>query len=61
MHEQAIAQDIINTAKKYGNVSSIVVEVGDLGHLPLEDLKATMEKMVEWKIGAIGGGRESFH
>ncbi len=50
MHETIIAKQIIDEAKKHGKVRSIVVEVGDLAHLPLEDLKPTLNEMVDWQI-----------
>ena len=50
MHETIIAKQIIEQAEKQGKVKSIVVEVGDLGHLPLEDLKPMMDDMVPYKV-----------
>ena len=45
MHETVIAADIINTAKSQGNVKKIVVEVGDLGHLPAEEMMETLTRI----------------
>jgi len=53
MHETIIAGDIIKKAKEQGKVKSITVEVGDLGHLPAEELEETLKKMVDWKIKII--------
>ncbi|MBU0461414.1 MAG: hydrogenase maturation nickel metallochaperone HypA [Nanoarchaeota archaeon] len=50
MHETIIANDIINAAKKHGKVLKIVVEVGDLAHLPAEEMEATLKKMVKWEV-----------
>ncbi|MBW2988040.1 hypothetical protein DRJ48_00780 [Candidatus Woesearchaeota archaeon] len=50
MHETIIARRIIEDAKKHGNVKAITVEVGELSHLPLEDLKPTLNEMVDWKV-----------
>jgi Zn finger protein HypA/HybF involved in hydrogenase expression len=50
MHDTLISRDIIETAKKQGKVKSITVEVGDLGHLPAEELAETLKRMVPWKV-----------
>ncbi len=50
MHEQGIAQNIINTAKEQGEVKSITVECGDLGHLPASEMREVLEKMTNWEI-----------
>ena len=50
MHDLLISRDIIETAKKQGKVKAITVEVGDLGHLPAEELKETLERMIPWKV-----------
>ncbi|MBN1544841.1 hydrogenase maturation nickel metallochaperone HypA [Candidatus Woesearchaeota archaeon] len=51
MHDTLISKDIIETALKKGKVRGITVEVGDLGHLPAEELKETLQRMVpDWKI-----------
>ncbi|MBD3208964.1 hydrogenase maturation nickel metallochaperone HypA [Candidatus Woesearchaeota archaeon] len=56
MHEQGIAQDIIKqamaTAKERGkDVKGITVEVGDLGHLPAEEMEQALQTMVsDWYI-----------
>ncbi len=53
MHEQAIAQNIINKANEQGNVKKIIVEVGDLGHLPAPEMKEVLAKMTNWEIKII--------
>ena len=53
MHEQTIAQNIINTAKAEGNVKKITVECGDLGHLPANEMREVLEKMTNWEIEII--------
>ena len=50
MHEGIIAQKIIDKAKEQGMVKKIVVEVGDLAHLPAEDLKDKLSEMVDWEV-----------
>lgn len=53
MHDALISKDIIEAAEKQGKVKSITVEVGALGHVPLEELKETLKNMVHWKINMI--------
>lgn len=51
MHDTLISADILGAAEKQGVVRAITVEVGDLGHVPAEELKETLERMrPEWKI-----------
>ena len=51
MHDTIISQDIIEAAKKQGKVRAITVEVGDLGHLPAQELLETLQKMVpDWSV-----------
>ncbi|MBW2964698.1 hydrogenase maturation nickel metallochaperone HypA [Candidatus Woesearchaeota archaeon] len=51
MHDTLISKDIIQAAQKQGKVMAITVEVGDLGHLPLEELRETLTHMVpDWKV-----------
>lgn len=53
MHEQGIAQGIINTAKAEGSVTKITIECGDLGHLPANEMREVLEKMTDWEIEII--------
>jgi len=53
MHEQAIAKEIIGQATKHGKVKGIIVEVGDLGHLPIEEMEAVMKTMTPWEVTMI--------
>ncbi|MFH1073090.1 MAG: hydrogenase/urease maturation nickel metallochaperone HypA [Nanoarchaeota archaeon] len=50
MHETVIATRIINEAKKHGKVKAITVEVGDLAHLPLNEMKECLQQLVDWKV-----------
>lgn len=50
MHEQTIAKAIIEEATKHGKVESIVVEVGDLGHLPAHEMEEILNSMTDWKV-----------
>ena len=53
MHETIIANQIIEEAKKHGTIKSIKVEVGDLGHIPIEDLKPILDRMVDFHVDYI--------
>ena len=50
MHEQSIAQQITREAQAQGEVLAIVVEVGDLAHLPAGEMREVLEKMTEWEV-----------
>lgn len=50
MHETIIASKIIEKAKEHGNVKKVIIEVGDLAHLPAFEMKEAMEKLVSWEI-----------
>jgi Zn finger protein HypA/HybF involved in hydrogenase expression len=51
MHDTLISQDIIEAAKRQGKVKGITVEVGDLGHLPLEELReALLSRVPDWAV-----------
>ena len=54
MHEHSIAHKIIHDAQSYGKVKSILIEVGDLAHLPADEmLKILKEKKPNWDINVI--------
>ncbi|MBN1644582.1 hydrogenase maturation nickel metallochaperone HypA [Candidatus Woesearchaeota archaeon] len=50
MHEGIIANKIIEKAKEHGSVKKIVIEVGDLAHLPANEMKEALLKLVDWEI-----------
>lgn len=50
MHETVISKRIIEEAKKHGKVKAITVEVGDLAHVPAEEMERTLTAMVDWKV-----------
>ena len=51
MHDTLISADIIGAAEKQGVVTGIKVEVGDLGHVPAEELEITLKRLrPRWKI-----------
>ena len=50
MHESIIANKLIEKAKEHGCVRKIVIEVGDLAHLPASDMKEVMEKLTSWEV-----------
>jgi Zn finger protein HypA/HybF involved in hydrogenase expression len=53
MHEQIIAKQIIEKAKERGDVAGVTIEVGDLAHIPAEELEEIMKKMTDWNIEII--------
>ncbi len=53
MHEIIIAKQIIDEAKKHGDVKKIIVEVGDLAHLPAEELEPALRNLANWEIRII--------
>lgn len=50
MHETAIAHAIIEEAKKHGKVESVELELGELGHVPPQELVECIERLVPWKV-----------
>ncbi|MAG39090.1 hypothetical protein CMO90_03285 [Candidatus Woesearchaeota archaeon] len=50
MHEQTIAKTIIDEAAKHGKIKCIVVEVGDLGHLPANKMEEVLKTLTDWDI-----------
>ncbi len=50
MHETVIALNIISEAKKHGSVNEISLEIGELAHVPADDLLECLKRLVEWKI-----------
>lgn len=53
MHEHTIASKIIEDAKQYGNVKSLIVEVGDLAHLPADEMRHVLEDKTDWNIEVV--------
>ncbi len=53
MHEHTIAQKIIKQANHYKNIKSITVEVGELAHLPSDEMKQILERLTNWEIKII--------
>ncbi|MBD3304605.1 hypothetical protein GF343_05660 [Candidatus Woesearchaeota archaeon] len=53
MHEGFIAKELIDKAKEQGNVKKVTIEVGDLAHLPADELKDALEKRVDWEVEVI--------
>ena len=52
MHETAIANNIINEAKKHGKVKEIFLEIGELAHVPANELLGCLHSLVKWKISS---------
>lgn len=53
MHETAIAKSIINQAEKEAKkrkVNSIEIDVGELAHLPAEELQQVLMAMTDWNV-----------
>ena len=53
MHEQIFAKQIIDEASKYGDVKAITLSVGDLAHVPADDMRNIMVSMTDWDIEVI--------
>lgn len=53
MHEQIIAKQIIEEANKYGDVKEVTISVGDLAHVPADDVRNIMVSMTDWGIKII--------
>ena len=50
MHETMIAAENIRKAEEQGKVKKIVVDVGDLGHLPAHELEECIKNLVTWEV-----------
>ena len=50
MHETVFVQHILEEAKKYSNITRLHIEVGELAHVPLEDLRPTLEAMSPYLV-----------
>ncbi len=50
MHETIFVNQILEEAKKYQDVTALHIEVGELAHVPLEDLKPTLEAMSPYPV-----------
>ena len=51
MHERGIAAEIIAKAKEYGKVKGITVEVGNLAHLPADEMLDVLKEMTtNWEV-----------
>lgn len=51
MHETVIAKNIITEAEKHGAVSAIDMEIGELAHVPGQELIECLEGLKpDWKI-----------
>jgi len=53
MHELTICKQILNQLDKYRRIKSITLEVGTLAPLTKQELKETMENMVDYKVNVI--------
>ena len=53
MHETLIVDKIIKEAKKQGNISSIMIELGELCDIYPEELENHLKEQVNWKVDII--------
>ena len=52
MHETTIAQNIIKEAETHGKVKEIYLEIGELAHVPANELLECLKTLVDWKINS---------
>lgn len=52
MHETVFAKKIIDQANAQGTVKEITVELGELAHVPPEELLDCLKALVPWKINS---------
>lgn len=50
MHETIIASSIIQEAKRHGDVEGVHLEIGELAHVPPEELMRCLRSLVDWDI-----------
>jgi Zn finger protein HypA/HybF involved in hydrogenase expression len=50
MHETVFGKKIIDEAKNHGDVKAISIELGELAHVPPEELLACLQELVTWDI-----------
>jgi len=53
MHEQIFAKQIIDEASRHGKVEGITVSVGDLAHVPADDMRNILISMTDWNISIL--------
>jgi Zn finger protein HypA/HybF involved in hydrogenase expression len=53
MHELAIAEKIIDEAKKNGAKRAIKLEVGELCEVEAHEIKEVIERMTKWKVKTV--------
>ncbi|MBS3105308.1 hydrogenase maturation nickel metallochaperone HypA [Candidatus Woesearchaeota archaeon] len=52
MHETVIADSIIKEANKHGKVKKIYLEIGELAHVPANELLGCLGRLVKWNINS---------
>ena len=52
MHETIIAQNIIKEAERHGEVKELYLEIGELAHVPANELLECLRTLVKWKINS---------
>lgn len=52
MHETLIANNIIKEAEKHGKVKEICLEIGELAHVPADELLECLRAIAKWKINS---------
>ncbi|MBR9676698.1 hypothetical protein GOV04_00980 [Candidatus Woesearchaeota archaeon] len=53
MHDQIIAQQIIQVANQHGVVKHALIELGELANIDEAHLRETLEKMTDWHVDII--------
>jgi len=53
MHETVFARKIIDEAQRHGDVKAISIELGELAHVPPEELLECLQSLVEWDIESV--------
>lgn len=50
MHEVRVIKELIDSAKKHGEVKSIVIEVGNLANIKGDHLRSHIKELADWKV-----------
>lgn len=50
MHEHLITEEILKKARSFGKVSKIVVECGQLAHLPAHELEIVLKQKCDFPV-----------
>ncbi|OIO65384.1 hypothetical protein AUJ68_03250 [Candidatus Woesearchaeota archaeon CG1_02_57_44] len=50
MHEMAFVNKIISEASHHGAIKEVHLEIGELAHVPGQDIVDTLTRIVDWKV-----------